>query len=383
MITDNKIQTAAIDGANTTDIIGALCSALPAAVNQIEPGDLPPIQPRQNKVKYLYDLAQQIQKDIKYKADGFDLQKIQLPGRLYTTKIGDCKSLSLLFLALATKAGFTGGFRFVSFRSNKIPTHVYNFILINGKKVIFDLCTPYLKESKKYTYNKDMRVQYLSGVPVMVQDSADYLGINGKEEREARRKARQDRRDDSKNQGKPAPGKKLFLAPVRGSFLLLVEVNFRGIATKLDKLNKKNPTALKNFWLKLGGDPSKLLKLVDKTKDKKPLFGAKLNGLYNDNEEYIGFDPATLTAAATAAAAVLAAVSKLLKKEGVPIEEELAPAGTPPLDPTGQGFEAADPEPGAKTPGPIVSFKPSPLLIGGGIAAIALIFFLTRKKAKR
>jgi hypothetical protein len=62
----------------------------------------------------------------------------------------------------------------------------------------------------------------------------------------------------------------------------------------------------------------------------------------------------------------------------------LAPSGTQPLDPTGEGFTPGDAEtPTGKEPGPIVGFKPSPLLIGGGIAAIALIFFLTRKKSRK
>ena len=376
MIVENKKYIAARHGAKTGDIMSALCMAVPAAVNQIEPEDLPPIKPGQNKIKYLYDLARQIQKDIKYKADGFELQKIQLPGHLYKTKVGDCKSLSLLFLALATKANFIAGFRFVSYRRNKIPTHVYNFILINDKKLIFDLCTTDLNESAKYTYKKDMRVQYLSGIPTMIEDNDTGAFIG--------------RKKKPKNPDKPKKGKQIALFPIRAAFLLLVEVNFRGIATKLDKLNKKSPAKLKELWLKLGGDPAKLIKNINQNKGKKPLLGAKINGLIEDNAEFIGEDDefigaptlAAVTAAIAAAAPILLAVTKLLQKEGVPTEE-LAPAGTQPLDPTGEGFEAADPETTGKTPGPIVGFRPSPLLIGGAVAAIALIYFLTSKKSRK
>jgi hypothetical protein len=375
MIIENKKYIAAAHGAKTGDIISALCMAVPAAVNQIEAKDLPLIKPGQNKIKYLYNIARQIQKDIKYKADGFELQKIQLPGHLYKTRIGDCKSLSLLFLALATKAGFTGGFRFVSYRTNKIPTHVYNFILINDKKLIFDLCTSDLNESKKYTFKKDMRVQYLSGIPTMLEDNSqgEFIG----------------RKRQPRNPDKPKKGKQIALFPIRAAFLTLVEVNFRGIATKLDKLNKKSPAKLKELWLKLGGDPAKLVKNIDQNKGKKPLLGAKINGLVEDGAEFIGENDefigaptlAAITAAIAAAAPILLAVTKLLQKEGIQTEE-LAPAGSKPLDPTGEGFTASDPET-TKTPGPIIGFMPSPLLIGGAVAAIALIYFLTSKKSRK
>ena len=137
---------------------------------------------------------------------------------------------------------------------------------------------------------------------------------------------------------------------------------------------------------------------------------------------------ATITAALGAAAGIIASLNKILKKEGVaeepgetPIDEGIDPET--PLSPEAEPGEPVVPNdpasPGAaeyinkgikflegtgllpkvkvkpkgrpaapsrgeaatdKTPAPGASFKPSPLLIGGGIAAIAAIYFLTKKK---
>jgi hypothetical protein len=85
------------------------------------------------------------------------------------TKQADCKSFSLAFVGMMEALGHDVGFRFASYRKNKIPTHVYNFVVCNGKKFTFDSCVENLKESPRYTFIKDMKVQYLSG--------PNYIGI--------------------------------------------------------------------------------------------------------------------------------------------------------------------------------------------------------------
>jgi hypothetical protein len=197
--------------------------------------------------------------------------------------------------------------------------------------------------------------------------------------------------DDFPEIGKKGRGKKIFLSPARGAFLGLIAFNFRAIATKLAK--SKNA---KQFWEKLGGDYNKLKKAVDKAKNKKPFFGGGkgLKGIQNTYTEYYETYQAegigSLEAVAgllTAAAPILIAVQNLFKKEGIPDGE--APVITPdeasksePIDPKGEGFTVADGE-GKTTPGTtLTSFKPSPLLIGGAIGAIALVYFLTSKKRR-
>lgn len=382
MKADNTYIVASRFGSDTRDIISALCSAVPAAVNQVKPYIENILQPTGDPVKDTERACRYVRGLVSYKQDGFLEQKIQLPARLLKdTQVGDCKSFSLAVLAIITALGYRGGFRFASYKANKTPTHVYNFVFDNsGKKFSFDACVESLKESPRYTYIKDMEVTYLAGSPIMI-DSSDYLG---------RRKRRAGGDKD-----KPGRGKKIFLAPVRGAFLSLVALNVRGLASKLQQSIQKGQDKTKAFWSKLGGDFGKLTAAVNKGAKKKALFGKGkgMNGATQVEylEEGIGaVDWALVGGFIATAAPALIAVSQLFKKQQIPEGEgDILTEGekekTTPLDPTGEGFEAADPEPGAgskETPGLLTTgFKPSPLMIGAiGLGALGLIYLLTKKK---
>ena len=384
MRADNTYILASRYGSDTRDIIAALCAAVPAAVNQVKPYIDNILQPTGDPVKDTERACRYVRGLVTYKQDGFQEQKIQLPARLLKdTRIGDCKSYSLAVLYIILSMGYKGGFRFSSYKPNKIPTHVYNFVFDNsGKKITFDACVESLKESPRYTYIKDMEVTYLAGSPVMI-DSSDYLGRR--------------RRGGRKKDDKPKRGKKIFLAPARAAFLSLVALNARGLATKLQQSIQKGSDKTKAFWTKVGGDFGKLQNTINKGAKKKPLFGIKKKGISGATqveylEEGIGLDPATLTAAAAALAAaspILLAVSKLFKSQQIPEGEgdvitEDEKADTPSLDQDGTGFTVADSETGAgskETPTFTTGFSPSPLMIGAiGLGALGLIYFLTKKK---
>ena len=385
MRADNTYILASRYGSDTRDIIAALCAAVPAAVNQVKPYIDNILQPTGDPVKDTERACRYVRGLVTYKQDGFQEQKIQLPARLLKdTRLGDCKSYSLAVLSILLSMGYKGGFRFSSYKPNKIPTHVYNFVFDNsGKKISFDACVESLKESPRYTYIKDMEVTYLAGSPIMI-DSSDYLGRR--------------RRGGGKKDDKPKRGKKIFLAPARAAFLSLVALNARGLATKLQQSIQKGSDKTKAFWTKVGGDFGKLQNTINKGAKKKPLFGIKKKGISGATaveylEEGIGIEPATLTAAAaalTAAAPILLAVSKLFKSQQIPEGEgdvitEDEKADTPGLDPDGKGFEVGDSETGAgskETPGLLTTgFSPSPLMIGAiGLGALGLIYILTKKK---
>jgi hypothetical protein len=335
---------------------------------------------------------------VKYKADGFQFQDIQMPGRMFNdTKQADCKSFSLASLANLLSKGYNGGFRFVSYRPNKIPTHVYIYVLDkSGKKFTFDPCIKNLKESPKATHIIDMDVRYLSE-PISEIYGREERRARRQERRENRQERREERREDRKERrasgDKPKGLPRVTLAPARGAFLGLLALNFRGLASRLNTAISKDSKKVQEFWNKLGGDFSKLKGAVDKAKTKKPLFGQK--GVTGYDDTFIGIEPATTAAAGAAAASpILLALEKLLKalkiggvaaEAGGKVVELLTPeekANTVPIDESGEGFEAADPEPGAAktTPSILTSFKPSPLLIGGAAAALVLIFVLTKKK---
>lgn len=386
----NGKTTIAKNNAKTKDIIEALCAVVPIAVDQCKGQVEQVINKTGNPLIDAESCCRYIRSNVKYEADGFSEQNIQLPGRMFSgTKKADCKSFSLAFVGMMGAMGYDCGFRFASYRENKIPTHVYNFVICNGKKYTFDACIENLKESPRYTYIKDMKVQYLSGLPIMGNDF-EYMG--GKEERQARRAKRRE-------EGKGGRGKKILLAPVRAAFLSLVGLNVRGIAKKLSVAIAKDPSTTKAFWEKLGGKYDKLKSRVEKSKNKRPLAGeSKKNkalkglGFYSADSEasyYIGendgigvVDLAAIGVFLATAAPALVAAKALFKKNSIPEGEEgevITADEEKDTEPLPKGFEAADPETGSSG-GLTTGFKASPLLIGGVVGGLALIYFLTKKK---
>lgn len=409
MINNGKTTTVKRN-ANTQDIMQALVDAVPEAVRQFN--QVPTTLKTGNLLKDATAACMYVRDRVKYKADGFNFQDIQMPGRMfYGTKQADCKSFSLAALANLLSKGYDGGFRFASYRPNKVPTHVYIYVLDkSGNKFTFDPCIKNLKESNKATYILDMDVRYLS---------EPFIEITGRAERQARRQQRRERREERREDraerraagDKPKAVAKVALAPSRGAFLGLVALNFRGLATRLNKAIGKDSKGVQTFWNKLGGDFSKLKKAVDNAKDKKPLFGSKgVNGLsFSDDfisamdAEYLGTfedyylnEPATTAATAAATASpILLAVKKFFEKlkiedvvdaagKVVPLLKPDEEAATTPIDATGKGFTVTDRESGSgnekTTDG--ASFAPSPMLIGGLAGAAILIYFLTKKKGK-
>lgn len=118
-----------------------------------------------------------------------------------------------------------------------------------------------------------------------------------------------------------------FIIP-RKSFLALVALNVRGLATRLGKAKQD---ALKKEWERLGGKFSVLQGAINRGKKKRPLLGGGkikavhgINGIesfyYGPGQnpvEGIGVAPA-VGAWLAAASTVLAAMMKFLKKEGIP-----------------------------------------------------------------
>jgi LPXTG-motif cell wall-anchored protein len=211
--------------------------------------------------------------------------------------------------------------------------------------------------------------------------------------------------------------KTVALAPARGPFLLLLDVNFRGLARKMNEVRIKNPKMFEEFWLKLGGKIDSLNKAVNKGAKKKAFLGekkSKISGAtdavyiggadsicrVDDDSAAIGFDPASITVALTSAAAIVAAAQKLFKKNGVEDKKEdgepIDTSNVPPIAPPGEDFAANDPaspeaekyaltgeKPPVTSKGSSTGFKPSlPLIIGGAAVAAGAIYMLTKKKKK-
>jgi hypothetical protein len=398
--------------ANTYDIIEALINISPTGVKQVEPYYNDLINFTGDAKQDALLVANFIRKNITYKADGYDKQNIQLPGRLLKgTKLGDCKSFSLLFYSLMTAAGHKAGYRFASYRKNKIPTHVYNWVLDNDKNFYtFDTCVKHLKESPRYTFIKDMDVNYLSAPEPSITEYADMLQKKGYTKAQivpmlqafAERQTAMREATPKKGFKKIFGGaKKIALAIPRRSFRTIVALNVRSLATKLNKAILKDKNKVKDFWEKFGGKFDKLEQSINAGLKRKPLFG-KGKGVtgfedfyYDDNLEYIGAEPATsatVTAAIAAAAPILAVTVKLLRDLKIKREQNeetdiITPEEEQELEESGAkftdaNFTAIDDENKGGAFSSEVGFKPSPLLIGGVIGAGLLIYLLTKKKKR-
>lgn len=347
---ENKTTLIYRDG-STTDIIKGLLSVTPQAVEQLK--DFAKRNYNGNTLDYIRKTANYIQNNFRYLKDGTKNQNIQLPARLNQDRAGDCKSFSLFFSAAMTAAGIPNGFRFISYDGGP-PTHVYNYVQLNGKKIPVDTC---LKDFFSETKHKSqMNVNVLSG-PEYAPEIGRRSRAERKEKRAERKENRQERRSGRKEnrQEKRAgrkekrkenrPFKKVALAPARGAMLLLVSLNVRNWAVKLSKMKPDDVSA---FWKRVGGDPDKLFDKINTGKAKRRILGPE------DQDEFlietIG-EPVTATTALATAAPIVLALVKLFRSKGVgdqddaKTEQEVTEAGVEPL---GEGFQATDPQPGSE-----------------------------------
>lgn len=416
-----KIFKTAVNDAKTHDIIYALCMAAPAAIQQAKQFNLPEVIGLQgaNLQNDAILTGKWIRNNIKYKVDSFENQNIQLPSALLKSNTGDCKSISLLYLAIMEAAGYNGGFRFAAYRGNNF-THVYNFFVNKNNINTFDACIKDLKEHKKYTKIKDMKVNYIAGTPLLINQQTNntmqklpikllmrddrYASINGIGRK--KRKPLFPKLNNIIKKGGQAV-KTVAMAPARGSFLVLVNLNYKGLATKLNEALAKNAAKVTEMWTKFGGDTSALQKAINNGKGKKPRGG--MNGIGEDAAGGEGVNTKDIIEGVGAASGIISVVIKLFQSLGIgkgkkdPLKDDVDPNA--PIDPNiepGEDFFANDPasdeaknyalSAGASKPrtlqassmpgtgGNTSNFKISPLLIGGGIAALAAIYLITKKK---
>jgi hypothetical protein len=169
-------------------------------------------------------------------------------------------------------------------------------------------------------------------------------------------------------------GKTTLFAIARGPFLLLVDLNVFGLASRLKLAYEKQPSKIVKFWEdKVGGDFGALEKAINQGYKKKPILGGKNNS----------FDPATVTAALTAASGLIASVNKVLTDINGAKDKLLETLDFGDLNKpntgggtgTGTGAGAASPENGA-----FGLPKQTLIYIGAGLVVVIGLMFYMRKK---
>lgn len=350
--------------------------------------------------------------EITYKADGFH-QKIKLPARLVYEMEGDCKSFALFASSIMYNYAPDNVFlRYTSYNNDKTPTHVYCVLKFGHDEIIIDGVWDKFNSEKNYTFKKDvkMKISTLTGfgdevitingneelkriheirmqikrsvairrslpkgderIPALTNKirelNNELLGISGRAER---RKRREERRENRKN--KVSVVKKIALAPARIAYLGLVELNVRGLATRLSKALQVDKQKVVKQWERLGGKFDKFEKAILNGAKKKPLLGQnKVNGF----DDEIGALPA-VAAALAAAAPVIIQVGKLLKSLKVSDEQDIS-LETDSKESGGDMTDISNHEITDKETG---GFKLSTPIILGGVGVLALALFMKKK----
>jgi hypothetical protein len=250
--------------------------------------------------KKLFDF---LKRNINYKVESVNNQLIMSPGAIISLAQNDCKNFALFIngvLHSLKRRGIINNkilYRFVSYNLlDPTPHHTYAVMIdSNGDEINIDPVLNTFNE-KKLFYNKidKMPLYAISGVS----------GIGAKTAKAP------------KGVKRPIVAR-IALAPARGSFLLLVGLNFMGLATKLATAFKNKKDATNTFWSKLGGNTNELLRKTEQGAKKKRIFGEYVS------EGTMGVVPA---AAASAAAPILVKVATFLKSINID-PAELANAG--------------------------------------------------------
>ncbi len=270
-----------------------------------------------------YKIWKFLKDNIKYIIDSESSQKIMSPAAILAYQGNDCKNYSLFTIgildSLKRKGLITNSicYRFASYKLlDEIPHHVFSVVKIGNDELWIDAVLSTFNEKKTYYHKLDYMPLYsISGTQTA------QVGLFGSQKK---KKAFEVAKTEAKAKGLPEPEKpkskivlKFALAPARGSFLLLVGLNFMGLATKLAKAFKDNKDKTNSFWSNLGGNTNELLRKTEQGAKKKRILGDYQEG------QQIGLAPAALAAAA---APILLKLGDLLKSIGID-PAELVQAG--------------------------------------------------------
>jgi hypothetical protein len=253
-----------------------------------------------------------LKKNVPYKAEPDHFQTIKSPAAIIATGMNgtldnDCKNYALFTAGVLDALNSMGykypfAFRFASYNFfDKTPGHV--FVVLNpgtNNEIWIDPVLPTFDNRKQYDHAKDekMSMYSISGI--------------GQTKKQKRQQKRADRKAAGKTLGQKLKkvGRgvlKVGAAVPRNSFLVLVKLNVRSLATNLKKVQAKEAGKLTNFWEGLGGNVNALNKAIE--------IGSKKKRLGTVGE------PITVSAAVASAAPILVKVVDFLNKAGITKED--------------------------------------------------------------
>lgn len=303
------------------DIISAMLSAHKIYANEYDKisqdffaGD--PIQTAKNVFQFL-------KKNIRYKIESENNQRIMSPSAIVSLGKNDCKNYALFILGVLDSLKRKGlikndiFFRFASYKLlDEIPHHVFAVIVDqDGTEYYIDPVLSSFNERKTYFHKIDKRLNMpmysISGVSNNKQ-----VGLFKK------KKPAVTTAPGSTPAAAPKEKKKIVLkialAPARGSFLLLVGLNFMGLASKIKAAFDRDANKTSNWWKNLGGNPNELLRKVNQGAVKKRILGDEYEFA---SEGQIGVVAAAPAVATATAAPILVKIAQFLADLGIDTKE--------------------------------------------------------------
>jgi hypothetical protein len=269
-----------------------------------------------------------LKKNVRYKIESDKAQRIMSPSAILSLGKNDCKNYALFIMGVLDSLKRKGlinnkiYYRFASYRLlDEIPHHVFAVIQDNsGNEYFIDPVLSTFNERKTYYHKIDKE-------PVMplysVSGIGNQVGLFGSKKKKAAAAASTAAPvAQAAPAAKPKEKKKIVLkialAPARGSFLLLVGLNFMGLATKLKTAFANRADETQNWWKNLGGNPNELLRKTEQGAKKKRILGADVEFA---SEGQIGVVATGTAAAAATAAPILIKLAEFLSKLGIDVKE--------------------------------------------------------------
>lgn len=256
-----------------------------------------------------------LRENINYTKEPRERQTAKTIERFIVDGYGDCKHYATTSVGVLNACGVPAWFVLAGQHlGDKRPNHAYACALVDGKIVVIDPCRKQFDSECRHYYkwqyppikkNEIMALDYLSGDEISGKRSQKRQAKK-QSKKAAKKEKKQARKTRRKEKVKKIKRKvaKVGLAPARAAFLTAVSLNGAKLATKLARIYKKDPNALKKFWDKFGGDYGKLKQAIAK--------GAKMQISGDD----IGVAVETVLATASPIIIALVPLIKNFKAEG-------------------------------------------------------------------
>jgi len=253
-------------GGDNKDIRDLLEKLVPKAAEQMK--DFAPKFKGKTPEQTCRNIFNYIKSNFPYVADQ-DEQIIKLPSALLEYKVGDCKSYSLFTAAILENLGISYKFVYTSYNSNPVPHHVY---VTTKAGCIIDVVYGKFNQEKEpiYKYEKIMNVRYMAGIGCSdCGKSCKSTPVNGWLSEKAAQFTNwvEEKVDDTKAAVKKVATtvqqgtNTVVFAAGRGLFMLMLENNIDGMASKIAQTNT---SALMDRWYKIGGNRTKLGEAIRK-----------------------------------------------------------------------------------------------------------------------